>query len=125
LRRRELLVFESLDEPGFEVPKGSVESGESLEQAVRRELWEEAGIEGIDSFSEIGATAYQNEDQRFFLVRALGTIPDTFEHVVSGDDEDAGLRYAFRWLPIAPSLQSSLVQGCDRFADFLLHSTCE
>jgi ADP-ribose pyrophosphatase YjhB (NUDIX family) len=31
-----LLAFVSLDEPGFEVPKGSVEAGETLEQAVIR-----------------------------------------------------------------------------------------
>jgi len=40
----ELLVFRSHDEPGFEVPKGSVEPGESRLSATFRELFEESGI---------------------------------------------------------------------------------
>jgi class 3 adenylate cyclase len=43
----QLLVLTSLDEPGFEVPKGAVESGETLEQAARREILEESGITAV------------------------------------------------------------------------------
>lgn len=49
-----LLVFESLDEPGFEVPKGAVEAGESLEGAVYREVLEESGSTAASSIGTAG-----------------------------------------------------------------------
>lgn len=116
----ELLVFESLDEPGFEVPKGAVEEGESLEEAVHRELFEEVGIAGARVVRELGTAEWHDEQQHFFLVDEPAEIPSTFEHVVSGDGIDAGFRYRFRWLPIDPGLRKRLVQGCDRFVDELL-----
>lgn len=57
----ELLVFESLDEPGFEVPKGAVEEGESLEEAVHRELFEEVRIAGARVVRELGTTEWHDE----------------------------------------------------------------
>ena len=119
---RELLVFDSLDEPGVEVPKGTVEHGESLEEAVHRELLEEAGISGARVVRKLGATDWGDERQHFFLVEAPPGTPCTFEHTVTGDGIDAGCRYRFHWLPIAPGLLERLVQGCGRFIDELLGS---
>lgn len=116
----ELLVFESLDEPGFEVPKGAVEVGESLEDAVRRELHEEAGIAEARVVREVGATDWNGERQHFFLVEAPEVLPAAFEHAVTGDGIDRGFRYRFCWLPIDRRLSRRLVQGCGRFADALL-----
>ena len=116
----ELLVLESLDEPGFEVPKGEAEDGETLARAVERELSEEAGIAGARVVGELGAADWQDERQHFFLVEAPPGLPRTFGHIVTGDGIDAGFRYRFRWLPIDRGLHDRLVQGCDRFVDELL-----
>ena len=43
--RGRLLVFHHPDDGGMQLPKGTVEPGESPEDAVRRELLEESGID--------------------------------------------------------------------------------
>jgi len=117
---RELLIFDSLDEPGLEVPKGAVEDGESLEEAVHRELLEEAGIADARIIRKLGATDWGNERQHFFLVEPPPGLPRSFDHTVTGNGVDAGLHYRFRWLSIAPELRRRLVQGSGRFVDELL-----
>jgi 8-oxo-dGTP pyrophosphatase MutT (NUDIX family) len=91
-----LLVFDSLDEPGLEVPKSAAEEGETFEQAALREVLEEAGITSVRVIQALGMTRFCDEEQRFFLLQAPGGLPDAFEHTVTGDGGDRGFRYAFR-----------------------------
>jgi len=120
-----LLVLQSLDEAGFEVPKGSVEEGETYEQAAVREVQEEAGVGGIRILRELGITWYEEEEQHFLLAEAPEGLPDVFEHTVTGDGIDAGLRYAFHWEPINFSLAEMLVQGCGAFVLDLVGAIAE
>ena len=119
--RRELLVFESHDEPGFEVPKGSIESGESLAEAARRELREEAGLD-IDAarLDILGTVPWEGEMHTFVRTELSSEIPDRFDHIVTGTGIDAGLRYAFSWLPIDERLAECLVQGSGAFVASLV-----
>jgi 8-oxo-dGTP diphosphatase len=117
---RELLVFRSLDEPGFEVPKGSVERGETLEQAALREVFEEAGISSVHLVKELGSTDYYDEEQHFLLLQAFNDLPQAFTHAVTGEGIDAGFHYDFQWFSLNPALHELLVQGCDRFVGALL-----
>jgi 8-oxo-dGTP pyrophosphatase MutT (NUDIX family) len=111
----ELLVFDSLEEPGLEVPKGSVQPGETPMQAAMREVEEESGLTGLALITELGVTLWQDEEQHFFLFRASGPLPDRFEHVVTGQDGDRGMRYQYGWIAVTPALGQSLVQGSNRF----------
>jgi len=117
-----LLAFDSHDEPGFEVPKGTVEASETFEDAAVREVFEEAGMEGIRIVRELGRTTYGAELQAFLLASAPEDLPETFEHVVTGDGVDRGFSYTFGWLPIDADLESKLVQGCGAFVDALLEA---
>lgn len=47
------IVLTDLHERGWDIPGGHVESGESLEDAARRELFEETGAH-VDSLEQIG-----------------------------------------------------------------------
>jgi len=116
----ELLVFDSLEEPGLEVPKGSVQPGETPAQAAVREVWEEAGLTGLTLIRELGVTLWQDEEQHFYLFQTGQELPDRFEHVVTGQDGDRGMRYQYRWMAVTPALGQSLVQGSQRFVRELL-----
>ena len=110
----QLLVLDSLDEPGLEVPKGAVE------EAAVREVLEEVGITSVRVIQELGMTWYKGEEQRFFLLEAPDGLPDAFEHTVTGGGGDRGFRYAFRWLPVDAALKDQLVQGCGAFVGALV-----
>ena len=116
----DLLVFASLDEPGYEVPKGSVERGESLEEAVRREVYEESEIEGLRITAELGKAQWGDEEQHFFLAEAPAGVADVFEYQVTGEGIDRGFWYEYRWLEIRGGLGERLVQGCNQFVEELI-----
>jgi 8-oxo-dGTP diphosphatase len=111
--RRELLVFDHRDHPdaGTQVPAGRLDPGESLEQGLRRELHEEAGLDRIRIVAELAGpeevdrhyagSAYANH---VFHVEPEEELPDEWEHVVFGDGDDAGLVFRYRWEPIRDDL---------------------
>ncbi|HEY1011810.1 MAG TPA: NUDIX domain-containing protein [Herpetosiphonaceae bacterium] len=117
--RPELLVFRCPLEPGFEVPKGSIEPGERPEEAVLREVAEESGLAAAIRRS-LGAAVWvppwdaPAEEQHFFLLAPAGPAPDSWVHEVGGDGPDAGERYAFQWLALDGAPDSLLVQGAAR-----------
>jgi len=115
-----LLVFVSLDEPGYEVVKGAVEPGETVVQAALREIYEEAGIRNVTPVRELGVTYWHDEEQRFWLLRATAKPPESFSHQVTGEGIDRGFEYRFRWLDVTPNLHHLLVQGGNRFVDELI-----
>jgi 8-oxo-dGTP diphosphatase len=107
---RELLVFEHRDIPdaGVQVPAGRLEPDEELEGGLRRELEEEAGLTAVrvvrelPGFEDHYESRYENHG---FHVVLDERAPDEWEHVVTGDGDDAGLTFLYRWVPIARDLQ--------------------
>ena len=116
----ELLIFDSHDEPGLEVPKGTVELGESLEDAVRRELLEEARIQSVSIVDCVGSARWQDEVQHGFIVEPSEVLADAFSHQVTSEGIDRNFVYRFSWFPIAIALEKELVQGCGQFVHCLL-----
>jgi len=105
-----LLVFDHQDHPeaGTQVPAGGVHQGEDLIEAVIREVREETGV-GLDAeptllgrhehLDGLGQPALSH----FFRVDAPDGLPRAWQHVVTGDGEDAGLVFDCRFDP-APEL---------------------
>lgn len=99
----------------MQLPKGTVEAGEAPEDAVRRELLEESGIDylgellplgTIDRYCEAGIEGNKYRHPQLwhlYLMRTEAPLPETFEHTASGSPEEGGLVFSFSWLaPDAP-----------------------
>lgn len=120
-----LLVFDSHDEPGLEVPKGAVAAEEGFVEAAVREIREESGIFGVRLVRRLGVTTYLDEEQVFLLLVAPENLPETFEHAVTGEGIDRGFVYRFRWAPVDSTLRETLVQGCGAFVDELIEAALD
>ncbi|MFD7288534.1 NUDIX domain-containing protein [Streptomyces sp. NPDC059863] len=104
----ELLVFDHIGMPeaGTQVPAGGVESGEELEEAVLREIAEETGLQTVTVLRQIVVDDRPHPDTgqprrtSFFYLQAPADTPDSWEHHVHGDGDDAGLIFACWFLPL-------------------------
>ena len=110
--RGRLLVFDHPAGGGMQLPKGTIELGETPEQAVRRELLEESGLRFDGPLRALGTLQREREAgeegrNRFmqrqlwhlFLMRWQGAaLPERFSHTAHGSPEEDGLIFAFRWL---------------------------
>jgi 8-oxo-dGTP pyrophosphatase MutT (NUDIX family) len=117
-RGPELLVFR--DARGVvQVPKGTLESGETPESAVRRELTEESGVSDAVVTHALGTIVRDGTTPRdrpadglsgiwtgtrhvwhLFALCPTAALPDHWEHEVTGGEEETGLRFAYRWVPL-------------------------
>jgi 8-oxo-dGTP pyrophosphatase MutT (NUDIX family) len=108
--RGRLLVFRHPGDGNMQLPKGTIEPGESPEAAVRRELREESGIDHVGELQPLGVlqrdceagtegnTLRHPQLWHLFLMRAEGPLPETFDHVAMGSPEEDGLVFSFSWL---------------------------
>lgn len=114
-----LLVFRHPEDGNMQLPKGTIEAGESPEVAVRRELLEESGIDyagqlhplgTLDRECEAGVEGNTHRHPQLwhlFLMRANGdgALPETFEHMATGSPEEEGLMFSFSWLSAGDSTE--------------------
>jgi 8-oxo-dGTP pyrophosphatase MutT (NUDIX family) len=107
--RTELLVFDEQDAPDVptQVPAGRIDSHESLEEGLHREVEEETGLTGIQLVAELaGPRRFESlygpgahESHAFHAVAEAGG-PDAWEHAVTGTGMDAGFVFLCRWVPL-------------------------
>ncbi|HPX27622.1 MAG TPA: GrpB family protein [Treponemataceae bacterium] len=86
----------------FEIPGGTIEKGERLKEALKREIKEETGLQEFTIHKKLGKIVYKNSTdtfvRTFFSVRVKQPVQNDFSHCVSGSGKDAGTLYNFTWL---------------------------
>jgi 8-oxo-dGTP pyrophosphatase MutT (NUDIX family) len=107
--RGRLLVFRHTQfaEAGIQVPAGTVEPGEPLEEAVLREAHEETGLDGLEIQAYLGvqdvdwpASGYGTQRQHFFHLTLEGDAPETWLHyeMTPSDGSPAPIKFEFFWV---------------------------
>jgi adenylate kinase family enzyme len=113
--RRELLVFDLPELPGTptQVPAGRLDPGESVEEGLTRELYEETGLRAERIVRELAGPDELGDDRRpgvspyenhAFEVE-VGETPDEWDHVCISDGDDDGYVFRCRWVPLDPGLE--------------------
>jgi 8-oxo-dGTP pyrophosphatase MutT (NUDIX family) len=102
---KELLVFRHRNHPeaGLQFPAGTVESDEHPDTAVKRELFEESGLNFKPHSRYLGAwTFFKNYSSDFqrrhvYVFEEADPLPDSWRHKVTSDGEDSGLVFEYEW----------------------------
>jgi ADP-ribose pyrophosphatase YjhB (NUDIX family) len=91
----------------WRVPGGILYEGETPEKAILRELGEAAGIDHLPGLALIRPMGVQHYylsymqavvERHDFLFRVSANAQDSWTHIVRGKSEDAGAKFAFRWI---------------------------
>ncbi len=102
----ELLVFESPEHDGLQIPKGTVDPGEDPRAALCREIVEESGLSAFGPIQPVAHdvwTRYHAPPKRY--VRHFYHVPvheprDAWTHTVTGSGEEVGLEFEFSWVDV-------------------------
>ncbi|WP_394348256.1 NUDIX domain-containing protein [Natrinema pallidum] len=82
----ELLVFEGPGHDGLQVPKGTIEPGESPRDALEREVWEESGLTTLQNVEHLTSDVWTRRRtppkryHRQFFHAEVDTDRDTWTH---------------------------------------------
>jgi 8-oxo-dGTP pyrophosphatase MutT (NUDIX family) len=118
----ELLVFDHAendsDEPsGTQVPAGGMLPFEGIEDAAAREAHEEVGLTGLGFAAQLGGVEIALGEPggpsvtTYVHLTAPAGGPSSWDHVVTGDGEDAGMTFRCRWEPLPLGFELAAGQG--------------
>ncbi len=129
--RRELLVFRH-PLAGVQIPKGTMEPGETIAEAALRELEEESGLalactpDHIGTWERVLASRIEGDGMprvhpwHVCLMDAPPGLPESWSHCATGSPEEEGLIFDYRWLAIDAALPAALHPLFDAVSRMLL-----
>lgn len=99
----ELLVFKGPEYEHWQIPKGTVEPGESPIDALQREVFEETGLVDIDVFGRLRTDIWERRSgqklyMRYFFHARTTEPRDEWVHSVTGDTDEHGQEFRCRWV---------------------------
>jgi 8-oxo-dGTP pyrophosphatase MutT (NUDIX family) len=106
---REILVFRH-PVAGVQLVKGSIESGETPQNAALRELAEESGITSVTSVLEKGKwdCGFENQRWHFFLCQVGEKLKDSWTFYTN---DGGGLNFKFFWHNLRRSVNGLIAQS--------------
>lgn len=117
----EVLVFSHTDpNSGIQVPKGTIEEGETPEEAVLREAYEETGLEGLELVRHLATDTvhspndpenHQVQKRYFYQLRVPPPTPRSWQHRVSAGTCDKDMTFTCFWLNVPQSDQVTANMG--------------
>ncbi len=103
-RGTELLTFEGPGHDRLQVPKGTVEPGETPREAVHREVVEETGLATFGRFRPVATDVWRRRDSkryvRNFYHAEVVDAPDAWTHTVTGTGEERGAEFELSWVEL-------------------------
>ncbi len=120
--KRQLLVFTHRDFPGagLQVPAGTVEEGEGIEEGLRREVTEETGLRGFEVVREVATYEWIHpisgnlHERHVFLLNAPPVTPDNWEWIETDGGQKPELEgyvFCYRWDDLAGEIELAGGQG--------------
>jgi 8-oxo-dGTP pyrophosphatase MutT (NUDIX family) len=99
------MIEEGVEAYGIQVPGGTLEVNEGLEECLLREIYEEAQLTHVKIKSYLGKHTYffekKNADiTRHYFHLTIEDCKDKFTVVVRSQDEDNGWIYHYSWLDL-------------------------
>ncbi|VXC27423.1 MutT/NUDIX family protein (modular protein) [Bacillus sp. 349Y] len=121
--RPQVLVFQHpILEAGIQIPKGTIEEGESPEAAVVREMREETGLTDLGEPVFLADDMWRADDgsihHRHFYRLDQRDALDQWQHVPSGGGEEEGLQLTLFWISSPGDIPLARGHG-DYLADVL------
>jgi predicted acetyltransferase/8-oxo-dGTP pyrophosphatase MutT (NUDIX family) len=127
----QLLVFDHDKEhsdAGTQVPAGTVNSNENIQEALLREVQEETGLDNLKVLGKIDEYTFFRDSQNCFNRRHVfhltSTIPlpDKWTHLVTGNDVDQNLNFHYSWLDVVKA-KGDLSGRLGDSVDIFVHKT--
>ncbi|WP_226480790.1 NUDIX hydrolase [Natrinema amylolyticum] len=98
----ELLVFEGPGHDGLQIPKGTLETGESPREALFREVREESGLVTLNGTRRLTTDIWtRREGRRYvrhFFHSRVHEPRDRWTHTVTDGGGEHGSEFEFRWV---------------------------
>ena len=111
---RELLVFEGPEHDGLQVPKGTIESGETPREAVFREVAEESGLGALGGARHLTTDVWTRRRSpprkyvRHFFHANVHEPRDRWTHTVTGTGDERGHEYEYSWVGLPTTSEFAL-----------------
>ena len=119
----ELLIFEGPGHDGLQVPKGTIETGESPREALFREVLEESGLGTLNGTTKLTTDVWTRRESppkryvRHFFHATVHEPRDRWTHTVTDGGNEDGAAFDFRW--VRPSTAREFALDLDDYVHLL------